>query len=132
MRCQWNCDPVSFDDPSFKTRINLTYIRSLVRLHQYTLNQNVATSSPQKDSSHAALDTLVRMMVDVARDHLGRFVPDRIDSLPLSCSYNIRSMMELIENGWGHINQKERPEGLEAILTLYQVVCKRWTSTLET
>lgn len=71
------------------------------------------------------------MMVEVAHDHLERFVPGRIDSLPLSCSYNIRAMMQLIEDRWGHLNQNEPPEGLEAILTLYQAVCKRWISTLE-
>jgi hypothetical protein len=37
------------------------------------------------------------MMVEVAHNHLEHFVPDHIDSRPLSGSYNMRSMIQLIE-----------------------------------
>ncbi|KAJ5113155.1 hypothetical protein N7456_001689 [Penicillium angulare] len=108
-------------------------IRSLVRLHQYILKRSSVPDLAEakiQEQSHATLDTLARMMVEVAYDHLERFVPDKIDSLPLSCSYNMRSMMELIEDRWCHLSTEDPPRGLEAFVALHDVVCKRWRPPL--
>ncbi|KAJ5526356.1 hypothetical protein N7494_013006 [Penicillium frequentans] len=113
---------------------NGVMIRSLVRLHQYILKRPCTPGHPEakiQEQSHAALDTLARMMIEVAHDHLKRFVPGKIDSLPLSCSYNMRSMMDLMEDRWGHISSKHPPKGLEAFVALHEAVCKRWRSSLE-
>ncbi|KAJ5670988.1 hypothetical protein N7507_000115 [Penicillium longicatenatum] len=68
-------------------------IRSLVRLHQYILKRPCTPGHPEakvQEQSHATLDTLARMMIEVAYDHLERFVPSKIDSLPLSSANNHR------------------------------------------
>ena len=70
-------------------------------------------------------------MIEVAHDHLERFVPGNIDSLPLSCSYNMRSMMELVEDRWGAINAEEPPKELETFVALHEAVCKRWRFSVE-
>lgn len=67
-------------------------------------------------------------MVDVAHDHLERFVPDHIDSLPLSCSYNMRAVMQLIRDRRGYIDYENPPVELAGFMAFYQVVCKRWRS----
>ncbi|KAJ5914926.1 hypothetical protein N7504_003809 [Penicillium tannophilum] len=128
MRCEWSYDKGSTG--LFK----LTVERSLVRLHQHILKRPCTPGHPEtkiQEQSHAALDTLARMMIEVADDHLKRFVPGKIDSLPLSCSYNMRSMMDLIEDRWARISSKQPRKGLEAFVALHEAVCKRWRSSLE-
>lgn len=71
------------------------------------------------------------MMIEVAHDHLERFVPGQIDSLPLSCSYNMRSMMELIKDRWRDFNDHGPLQGLEAFAVLHRIVSKRWRTPLD-
>jgi hypothetical protein len=134
MRCQWNYDKVCTWPTKMIGQSKLTMERSLVRLHQYILKRPCTPGHPEakvQEQSHATLDTLARMMIEVAYDHVERFVPSKIDSLPLSCSYNMRSMMELIEDRWGQISSKQPPKGLEAFAALHKAVCKRWRCSLE-
>lgn len=69
------------------------------------------------------------MIVEVALDHLEHLVPERLDSLPLSCSYNIRAMMDFIRHRWGHSCDYHSPAGVDEFATLYGVVRKRWPPT---
>lgn len=112
----------------------LTLGRSLVRLHQYILSHRFEGDLSDADThnhSHAALDTLARMMVEVANDHLARFVPGQVGSLPLSCSYNMRSMMDLIQSRWGSFNSQDPPEGLQPFVALREAISKRWRPSMD-
>ncbi|CAI7642072.1 unnamed protein product [Penicillium manginii] len=88
-------------------------------------------SSPQiREYSHATLKTLSRMMAEIAHDHIQRLVPDRIDSLPLTCSYNMRTMGDFIEYHRGNSTNNVSPTAVDDFATLYEVARKRWPYTV--
>ncbi|KAJ5974588.1 hypothetical protein N7481_011798 [Penicillium waksmanii] len=110
-------------------------IRSLIRLHQYILDNSDSISSEisplqLREYSHITLETLARMMAEIARDHIERLIPDRIDSLPLTCSYNMRTMMDFIKERPGNSTNKSSPAAVDDFATLYEVALKRWRSTV--
>jgi hypothetical protein len=70
------------------------------------------------------------MMVEIAHDHIQRLVPDRIDSLPLTCSYNMRTMGDFIEYHRGNSTNNVSPTAVDDFATLYEVARKRWPYTV--
>ncbi|KAL3441449.1 hypothetical protein BJX65DRAFT_288532 [Aspergillus insuetus] len=71
-------------------------IRALFLLHNRVLDQQYDSIERTSNSSYAALDTLTRMVVDIADLHEG-LSPDQIDALPPSCGYIIRAALKYIQ-----------------------------------
>jgi hypothetical protein len=74
----------------------LTWPRALFLLHSHVLDHRQDTSESSANSSYVALDTLARMVVDIADLH-ERLSPDQVDALPPSCGYIIRAALKYIQ-----------------------------------
>lgn len=107
--------------------------RSLIRLHEYISDNGDPISSDMfplqiRDYSHVTLETLARMMVEIAHDHKKRLVPGHIDSLPLTCSYNMRTMMDFIKQRRAKSIVDDSSTAMGDFATLYEVARIRWPS----
>ncbi|KAL4788378.1 hypothetical protein BJX76DRAFT_344998 [Aspergillus varians] len=83
----------------FCVAIALT-IRALFLLHGYLLNQRAQEDSPGNynpadNSSHAALDTVTKMVIDICTTH-EHLSCSQIDRLPPSCLYITRAALKHI------------------------------------
>ncbi|KAL6245916.1 hypothetical protein RBB50_007069 [Rhinocladiella similis] len=71
-----------------------TVIRALFLLHEYIL-KHPKSDLPEAlghnltQVSRLALGTMVEIMIDIAHDHVRQITSANVDSLPLSCGYNI-------------------------------------------
>jgi hypothetical protein len=97
---------------------DLTEIRLLFLLHQYTLSQATpseleADGRKREMMSHAALDTATRIVVDVAEELLQT---KSIETMPLCCSYMCRMAYEHIANGGSDRFSEARARNLKPLL----------------
>ncbi|KAL3456617.1 hypothetical protein BJX64DRAFT_270296 [Aspergillus heterothallicus] len=91
-------------------------IRTMFLLHHRLLGSEQVSSNGPVSSSLAALDTLTRMVVDIADLH-EQFSADQLDGLPPSYGYIIRSALE---------NVYSKNSEVATRLKVLKVVKERW------
>ncbi|KAJ0418605.1 hypothetical protein BJY00DRAFT_314756 [Aspergillus carlsbadensis] len=72
-------------------------IRALFLLHGRVLDHQQDSNERSANNSHVALDTLTRIVLDIADLHQ-QLSPDQVEALPPSCGYIIRAALENIQH----------------------------------
>lgn len=113
----------------------LTRSRTLFLLHQKILSGNIIfpeeAVATQEHISLPALQTAIKMMADVAYDHVCHItLHNNVDALPLCCSYNFQAAMQASNDVCRRTGYETSPVGLESVIELVKIFRKRWKSSL--
>ncbi|KAI8412164.1 hypothetical protein FOFC_08792, partial [Fusarium oxysporum] len=119
-------------EPGLRCGTIATVIRSLYILHEEILS--IAGSLPVDadseglvKSSEAALETITKIMIDVAKHHLDYIARHGVDSLAFCCACNLRVAIRYVEDGCKHgFVFKCLLDGLGYLKALEIVFDKRW------